>query len=73
MGGQLPVRSISLHTYNWLDTGEKEEDVDQHYPEMKNGKQIVGGSKPFKCSLCGKNSRWKWDVAKHIKMVHKGL
>ena len=47
--------------------------MDQHYPEMKNGKQIVGGSKPFKCSLCGKNSRWKWDVAKHIKMVHKGL
>lgn len=57
---------------NAVDLGEKEDDIDQHYPEMKNGKPMVG-NKPFKCSLCGKSSRWKWDVAKHIKMVHKGM
>lgn len=62
---------LSLPSCFGVLSGEKEEDVDLHYPEMKGGKG-VSVSRPFRCSICGKNSRWKWDVAKHIKMVHRG-
>uniref|UniRef100_A0A0X3NRC6 C2H2-type domain-containing protein n=3 Tax=Schistocephalus solidus TaxID=70667 RepID=A0A0X3NRC6_SCHSO len=31
-----------------------------------------GYYRPFKCSLCGHRSNWKWDVKKHIKQMHNG-
>nr|VZI48380.1 unnamed protein product [Spirometra erinaceieuropaei] len=31
-----------------------------------------GYYRPFKCSVCGHRSNWKWDVKKHIKQMHDG-
>ncbi|KAH8873532.1 Zinc finger protein 45 [Schistosoma japonicum] len=31
-----------------------------------------GYYRPFKCSVCGHRSNWKWDVGKHIKQIHNG-
>ncbi|KAI0213740.1 hypothetical protein LSAT2_001191 [Lamellibrachia satsuma] len=28
--------------------------------------------RPYKCSMCGRRSNWKWDLNKHIKTVHPG-
>lgn len=33
---------------------------------------IGGLTRPFKCSLCDRKSRWKWDISKHIRTVHPG-
>ncbi|PAA77322.1 hypothetical protein BOX15_Mlig031749g3 [Macrostomum lignano] len=30
----------------------------------------VQGSRPFRCSVCGHRSNWKWDINKHIKVAH---
>ncbi|TPP67378.1 Zinc finger protein 45 [Fasciola gigantica] len=29
-----------------------------------------GYYRPYKCSVCGHRSNWKWDVRKHIKQMH---
>ncbi|KAG5448461.1 hypothetical protein CSKR_101902 [Clonorchis sinensis] len=29
-----------------------------------------GYYRPYKCSICGHRSNWKWDVRKHIKHLH---
>jgi len=62
---------LKTETSASCNAGEKPQDVEQFYPETKpkTGQAAV---RPFKCSVCGKNSRWKWDVTKHIKMVHRG-
>ncbi|CAL8078038.1 unnamed protein product [Calicophoron daubneyi] len=31
-----------------------------------------GYYRPYKCSICGHRSNWKWDVRKHIKQMHNG-
>ncbi|XP_076448895.1 uncharacterized protein LOC143285473 isoform X2 [Babylonia areolata] len=31
-----------------------------------------GYSKPFKCSVCGQRSNWKWDIKKHLRAKHPG-
>lgn len=30
----------------------------------------LGYIKPFKCSVCGRRSNWKWDCNKHIRICH---
>ena len=41
---------------------------------MKSPKQPGYGirCRPYKCSMCGRRSNWKWDLNKHIKTVHPG-
>ncbi|CAH8614491.1 unnamed protein product [Heterobilharzia americana] len=36
------------------------------------GTTSEGYYRPFKCSVCGHRSNWKWDVGKHIKQIHNG-
>nr|CAH8864828.1 unnamed protein product [Trichobilharzia regenti] len=37
-----------------------------------SGNTTEGYYRPFKCSVCGHRSNWKWDVGKHIKQIHNG-
>ena len=37
-------------------------------PDGASPGNFTSRCRPFKCSLCGRRSNWKWDVTKHIKV-----
>ncbi|XP_064639933.1 uncharacterized protein LOC135495354 [Lineus longissimus] len=39
---------------------------------MKSTSPHHGYARPFKCSACPRRSNWKWELKKHIKLVHEG-
>jgi len=43
-----------------------------YYPELK-GSNRNNTIRPYKCSVCGKSSKYRWDVTKHIKIIHKDV
>uniref|UniRef100_A0A5K3FSS7 C2H2-type domain-containing protein n=1 Tax=Mesocestoides corti TaxID=53468 RepID=A0A5K3FSS7_MESCO len=51
----------------------------EEWGTTSTGNSIVSGHqptegyyRPFKCTVCGHRSNWKWDVKKHIKQMHAG-
>ncbi|TNN14683.1 RE1-silencing transcription factor isoform 2 [Schistosoma japonicum] len=53
------IPDISTNSNSWTGTG-------------LTGNTGEGYYRPFKCSVCGHRSNWKWDVGKHIKQIHNG-
>ncbi|KAH9515691.1 hypothetical protein Btru_011748 [Bulinus truncatus] len=44
-----------------------------HRPDSKfSNPKMHGYVKPFKCSICGLRSNWKWDLKKHLRSKHQG-
>ncbi|XP_059162480.1 uncharacterized protein LOC131945881 isoform X2 [Physella acuta] len=42
-----------------------------HRPDSKfSNPKMHGYVKPFKCSICGLRSNWKWDLKKHLRSKH---
>ena len=42
-------------------------------PDSKySNPKMHGYVKPFKCSICGIRSNWKWDLKKHLRSKHPG-
>uniref|UniRef100_A0A2C9KKT1 C2H2-type domain-containing protein n=1 Tax=Biomphalaria glabrata TaxID=6526 RepID=A0A2C9KKT1_BIOGL len=42
-------------------------------PDSKfSNPKMHGYVKPFKCSICGLRSNWKWDLKKHLRSKHPG-
>ncbi|XP_025114767.1 zinc finger protein 208-like isoform X6 [Pomacea canaliculata] len=41
-------------------------------PKILNNPKEHGYVKPFKCSVCGQRSNWKWDLKKHLRVKHPG-
>ena len=34
--------------------------------------KVLGYIRPYKCSICGRRSNWKWDLNNHIRDKHRG-
>ena len=34
--------------------------------------KVLGYIRPYKCSLCGRRSNWKWDLNNHLRDKHRG-
>ncbi|KAK3086595.1 hypothetical protein FSP39_020807 [Pinctada imbricata] len=61
-------------TYSKLDYDEHKRGHDNEVmPYQCNicaNPKVFGYIKPFKCSLCGHRSNWKWDLTKHMRSKH---
>ncbi|KAL8608397.1 hypothetical protein ACOMHN_002630 [Nucella lapillus] len=47
----------------------------QNQPSLSsilNNPKKHGYVRPFKCSVCGQRSNWKWDIKKHLRAKHPG-
>ena len=85
VGQLMPEKKVGL-TYSTATAGTDLDGSDGHVsksPNVSSGSnssrsgalphpKVLGYIRPYKCSLCGRRSNWKWDLNNHIRDKHQG-